>query len=76
MYRTWAVQSYGNNIAIIVKTSALINWRNLFHVIAFLKKYSKKLLFDYSVGIHRRKEDFLKKKNVMYLLSYKDHYSC
>ena len=38
---------------------------------SFLNKYSKKL-FDYCVGIHRRKEDFLKKKNVhvMNLLSY------
>ena len=33
----------------------------LFHVIAF-KKNSKESLFDYGIGIHRRKEDFLKKK--------------
>ena len=35
----------------------------------FLKRYSKEL-FDFGVGIHRRNEHFLEKKDVMYLLSY------
>ena len=37
----------------------------------FVNEYSKELS-DYGVGIHRRKEDFLKKKkrDVMYLVSY------
>ena len=37
----------------------------------FVNEYSKELS-DYGVGIHRRKEDFffLKKKDVMYLVSH------
>ena len=30
----------------------------------------KRIMFDYGVGTHRQKEDFKKKKDVMYLLSY------
>ena len=35
LYRTWAVRSYDNNFATIVKTSTLFIWRNVFHVTAF-----------------------------------------
>ena len=60
-----------SNIATIVKISTLFIWRNVFHVIVFLNKCLKEL-FDYGVGIQRRKEVFLKKKkkDVMPYLSY------
>ena len=63
LYRTWAVRSYDNNIATIVRTSTLFIWRNLFLCYCFLNKYSKEL-FDYGVDIHRRKEDFLNIKKM------------
>ena len=62
MYCTWAVQSYNNNIATIVRTSIHTFYlEKLISCYCFLNKSSKEL-FDYVVGIHRHKEDFLKKK--------------
>ena len=62
MYCTWAVQSYNNNIAIIVRTSIHnFLFGETYFMLLLLNKSSKEL-FDYVVGIHKHKEDFLKKK--------------
>ena len=62
MYCTWAVQSYNNNIVTIVRTSIHTFYlEKLISCHCFLNKSSKEL-FDYVVGIHKHKEDFLKKK--------------
>ena len=81
LYRSWAVRSYDNSIATIVKTSTLFIWRNLFLCYCFLNKYSKEL-FDYGVDIHRRKEDFLNIKKMycrvrfeLHRENVKDHYT-
>ena len=56
MYRTWAVRRYDD----IVKIFTLY-LEKLISCYCFLNKYSKEF-FYHVVGIHKRKEDFEKKR--------------
>ena len=67
MYLTWAVRSYGNNIATNVKTSTLLFGETYFML--FLLKKSKEF-FDYDFGYSQTKKDFLSKKNCHILFTY------
>ena len=57
MYRTWAVGAIFRDNCENIHTFYL---EKLISCYYFLNKYLKEL-FDYDVGIHRRKEDFKKK---------------
>ena len=57
MVRTKLRKQYRDNC----ETTHTFYWEKLISSYCFLNKYSKEL-FDYGVGIHRRKEDFLPKK--------------